>query len=105
MVPSVNLINASLQRRYSENSRLRNQTDIKVSWTHSMYRSSKLNMHQKYEQLTVFKGDVRPKTKISYLIVLGVPARMVKARGECDKLFRIYLYKQLNNCAAPTLGK
>ena len=36
----------------------------------------------------------------SYLVVFGALSRMLKVRGACDKLF--WIYKRLNNCAAPT---
>ena len=38
----------------------------------------------------------------SYLVVFGAPSRMVKVRGACDKPF--WIYKRLNNCAAPAPG-
>ena len=35
----------------------------------------------------------------SYLVVFGALSRMVKVRGACEKPF--WIYKRLNNCAAP----
>ena len=35
----------------------------------------------------------------SFLVVFGALSRMVKVRGACDKPF--WIYKLLNNCAAP----
>ena len=46
------------------------------------------------------KGEVHPKMITSYLVVLGALSRMVKVRGAYDKPF--WIYKRLNNCAAPT---
>ena len=35
----------------------------------------------------------------SYLVVFGALSRILKVRGACDKPF--WIYKRLNNCAAP----
>ena len=45
------------------------------------------------------KGEDHPKMITSYLVVFGALSRMVKVRGACDKPF--WIYKPLNNCAAP----
>ena len=45
------------------------------------------------------KGEAHPKMITSYLVVFGALSRMVKARGACVKPF--WIYKRLNNCAAP----
>ena len=47
-----------------------------------------------------FKGEVHPKIITSYLVVFGALSRMVKVWGACGKPF--WIYKRLNNCAAPT---
>ena len=47
------------------------------------------------------KGEVQPKMITLYLVlvVFGALSRMVNVRGTYDKPF--WIYKRLNNCAAP----
>ena len=48
------------------------------------------------------KGEVHGDTQkmiTSYIVVFGALSRMVKVRGAYDK--RFWIYKRLNNCAAP----
>ena len=51
-------------------------------------------------KIEILKGEVHPKMITSYLLVFWALSRMVKVRGACDKPF--WMYKRLNNCAAPT---
>ena len=48
------------------------------------------------------KGEVHPKKIPSCPVVFGALSRMVKVRGAYDKPF--WIYKQLNNYAAPALA-
>ena len=45
------------------------------------------------------KGEVHPKMITSYLVMFGALSRMVRVRGAYDK--PLWIYKRLNNCAAP----
>ena len=52
-----------------------------------------------YRNLHSIKGEVHPKMITSYLVEFGALSRMAKVRGAYDKPF--WIYKRLNNCAAP----
>ena len=73
---------------------------IKRSNLGSLFRfSTALCMSTSGSLKTYFKGEVHPKKITSYLVVFGALSRMAKVRGACDKPF--WIYKPLNNCAAP----
>ena len=50
----------------------------------------------------LFKGEVHPKMKVSYLVVFGALSRMVKVRVACNKPFWVYM--QINKLRRPRAG-